>query len=144
MSTFVAILLAVLAGICAGIQPGINAGVGKIIGSLEGALVSFGVGFFILLGIVTFFGSGDFSKITVVPKPYFLAGVLGAIVVTSLIFTVSAIGSAASLTILVAVQLIVAMVVDHFGWFGAVRIPIDFYRIGGLVLMLLGIKMIMK
>lgn len=144
MSTFIAVLLAVIAGICAGIQPGLNAGVGKIIGSLEGSLVSFGVGFSILLGVAIFFGTGDFGKIALVPKFYFLAGVLGAIVVTSLIFTVPAIGSAASLTILVAVQLTVAMVVDHFGWFGAARIPIDFYRIGGLVLMLLGIKMIMK
>ncbi len=84
---------------------------------------------------------GAWSK---VPWYVFTAGVLGLIIVGAIGYTVPRLGMARAFTIMIAAQLIAAMVLDHFGLFGITVRTLNMYRITGLVTMIAGVWMILK
>ena len=67
----------------------------------------------------------------------FSGGLLGAFFVTVIIFSVQQIGSANVFALVIAGQLLFALVFDHFGLFGFKQSPINWGKIMG-VLMLIG------
>lgn len=144
MNTLVGIILAIIAGVCAGLQPVVNAGVSKIVGNLEAAMVSIGVSFFTLLIIILFWGNGDLTRIAMVPKYYLVGGLLGITIVITSLISVKMLGAAVAISIIITSQKIISMLSDHFGWFGSNTISIDIYRILGLLLMVFGVRLMMK
>lgn len=67
----------------------------------------------------------------------FTGGLLGAFFVTVIIYSVQQIGSANVFALVIAGQLLFALVFDHFGLFGFKQSPINWGKIAG-VLMLIG------
>jgi transporter family-2 protein len=53
-------------------------------------------------------------------------------------------GLAKSLTIMVAAQLLAALLFDHFGLFGASVRTLNVSRLGGLLLIVLGVWLVLK
>jgi len=144
MSKVFLILYTILAGIGTGIQPSLNAGLGKQIGPFAAAFVSFGVGTLVLAGTAFLVGNNNFTAIKSVPWYYFLGGVIGAVFVTATLLATPVIGSAAALTITIAGQIIVALIIDHFGLFGTAKIQLNVWRVLGFVLILVGIRFIFR
>ena len=143
MDILIGILLAVAAGTCAALQPVVNAGVSKIVGNLEAAIVSIGVSFFALSIVVFFFGNGDLTKLSQVPKYLLIGGLLGIIVVVTSMMSVKLLGAAVAISLVVTTQKLVSTISDHFGWFGSQVIPIDIWRVIGLILMIVGVRVMM-
>ena len=138
------IILSILGGMMAGVQAPINGELGKRIGGLEGALFSFFVGTLFLIIITLFFGKGQISFVTSVPKWKLLGGFLGAFFVAIVIFSVPKIGVAMTIFSAIIGQMVISLIIDHFGFFGIERIPINWNRIIGLMLMLSALFFIYK
>jgi bacterial/archaeal transporter family-2 protein len=133
---FLYILLALLGGMMAGIQAPINGSLGKKIGSVEGAFTSFFVGTLFLAFLVLFFGKGPITHLFQVPKWNLLGGLLGAIFVTFVILSVPNIGVALTIFAAIVGQMVISIIIDHFGLFGVQKIPMNVNRLLGLGLML--------
>jgi len=134
----------IAAGCCAGIQSSVNTLLGKQIGVFEGGFVSF-IGGTIIFGLlVAFFGKGNLASITQIPYWQLIGGLLGAYFVASVIISVPNIGVASVMVGAILGQLIIAILIDHFGWFNVVATPISFYRIIGVIFVLTGVLCIFK
>ena len=132
-------LLAIIGGIAVAIQGQINGGLGKKVGVLEASFVSFSIGTLALLFSVLFFGKGNLLAITTVPKWQLIGGFLGVIYIIIAIFTVPKIGVAPTLVAVIAGQIIMGAIIDHFGLFGGTRNPIDMKKIAAIMLLFISL-----
>lgn len=128
-------LLAVVAGMVMAVQGQVNGGLGKKVGVLEGSFISFSIGTIALLLCLIFFGNGNISAISSVPKWQLTGGLLGAFYVLVMVFVVPKIGVSAALMAVIAGQIILGAIIDHFGFFGGNRFPIDKQKVIAIVLL---------
>ncbi|MBM7609531.1 transporter family-2 protein [Lysinibacillus composti] len=128
-------LLAVVAGMVMAVQGQVNGGLGKKVGVLEGSFISFSIGTIALLLCLVFFGNGNISAISSVPKWQLTGGLLGAFYVLVMVFVVPKIGVSAALIAVIAGQIILGAVIDHFGFFGGNRFPFDKQKAIAIVLL---------
>ena len=77
--------------------------------------------------------AGDASWLTLVG-----GGLISALYVASIVWTVRALGAGGLTAATIAGQFAIAMVVDHFGWLGVERQPITLVRLAGLALLAAG------
>lgn len=139
MDKLIYILFVVLGGAAAAFQAPINSGLGKRIGVFETGLWSFMTGAILLFIVMLIFGKGQFSAVTTVPKWQLLGGVLGVIAVTSMIVSAPQLGVGLATVCILFGQITIAIVIDSLGLLGAEKVPLDYNRIIGIVLMLAGI-----
>ncbi|MBE4909606.1 DMT family transporter [Bacillus luteolus] len=137
-------ILALLGGVAVAIQATINGGLGKKVGTLEGSLVSFAIGTLALLFIVIFFGKGNLTAVTTIPKWQLTGGLLGAFYVFVAVLVVPRVGVATTLTAVIVGQLVMSAVIDHFGLFGSKQIPFDCKRALALVLLVCSLFLFYK
>lgn len=137
-------LLALIGGMAIAMQGQINGGLGKKVGVIEGSFISFSVGTLALLFILLFFGSGNISAISTVPKWQLIGGLLGAFYVIVQVIVVPKIGVSASLMAVIVGQIILGAVIDHFGFFGGNRFPIDKQKMIAIVLLLFSLFLYTK
>jgi bacterial/archaeal transporter family-2 protein len=78
------------------------------------------------------------GTITAAPWYLYLGGLLGAVYITVIIFTVQRIGAASVLATVVASQVAASIVVDHFAILGVQPRTATAGRIGGTVLIIVG------
>jgi transporter family-2 protein len=74
----------------------------------------------------------------------FTAGALGLVIVGVIGYTVPRLGLTMAFTVLVASQLLVAVMLDHFGVLGATVRTMDLPRITGLVFLILGVWLVLR
>jgi len=129
-------LLALIGGMALATQGQINGGLGKKVGGFEGSFISFSVGTLALLFILLFFGTGNISALSTVPKWQLTGGLLGAFYVVVQVIVVPKIGVSASLMAVIVGQIILGAVIDHFGFFGGNRFPIDRQKMIAILLLL--------
>ena len=70
--------------------------------------------------------------------------ILGLIIVGSIGYVVPRLGVTKGFTLIVASQFVIASLIDHYGFFGATVRPMDFARLMGLGLMLIGVWMVVR
>lgn len=70
---------------------------------------------------------------------FYIAGVLGMVFVTSMLYLMPYIGVTTMLVAAIIGQLIASLIIDHFGGFGGLKIAISTPRIVGVILMLVGL-----
>jgi transporter family-2 protein len=123
-------------------QAPINAGLGRHVGSLEAALLSFTVGTTALVLIVGLAGKGSFRALQQVPWWQYLGGLCGVVYLTTSLFAVSKIGATSILAAAVAGQMIMAIVLDRFGWLGLPVRTLDWPRVAGSVMLVASVWLI--
>ncbi len=72
------------------------------------------------------------------------AGPMGAYFVTMTIVAVPRLGAMSVMALLIAGQMTVSLVMDHFGWLGIPAQPISLWRVLGAVLLFAGVILIRK
>jgi transporter family-2 protein len=72
------------------------------------------------------------------------AGLFGLIVIFAMSFMIPKIGVAGALITLMAGQLLIGSLLDHFGLLGALQRPFDFTRAFGLSVVMLGVWLTVK
>lgn len=139
------LLIMFAAGVGIPVLAALNAGLGKSIGSpAAAATILFAVAF-ISAGVVTLIsGPHALAKAADTPKHLFLAGVLIAFYVLSITWIAPLIGIGNAVFMVLLGQIVAAAVIDHFGLFGAVAVPLSMARISGIAVMTLGIIMVQR
>lgn len=127
--------LALAGGAALGFQAVINGGLGKKVGTVEGAFISFAIGTLALFFVVVFFGKGNISTVSEVPKWQLIGGLLGALYVFIMVLAVPKIGVAPTMVAIIAGQLLIGAVIDHFGLLGGKQVPLDFKKIIALMML---------
>lgn len=144
---FLLILLTVLIGTLMPVQAGLNAELTKILKHpFLGALISFATGT-LVLGLIVLTQRvpvGDLRRFTHIPPQYFLGGIMGALFVGSSIFLIPRLGATTMMSAYVVGQLLMAVVIDHYGWLGVPSYPVQPQRILGIILLFVGLFLVVK
>lgn len=145
MPTLAPILVILLAGLCLAAQAPTNAALARGTGSiLSAALVSFGVGTALLFAGWIATSRAAFPGTTRI-EPWMLAGgAFGAIYVVALTCATPRMGVANTLSLVLASQLIGALLIDRFGLFDVAPISISPARLGGVACIVLGALLIRR
>jgi transporter family-2 protein len=131
-------------GLAVAVQPSINARLAQRVGDLESSFISFVVGALVLLAVILVSGRGSLRGIVNATWWELTGGLLGAFFVTMTIVTVPRLGSTAVITAIIAGQLTMAALLDHFGVFGLRHIPITPLRLFGICLLAAGAALVVR
>lgn len=134
------------AGALITVQSVLNAALGKRTGSLGSVLLLTLVSIALLIPLVLLIpGTADLRQLPGPSQWYLYAGgLLGIAILATPIVLVPRIGATATLTALVAGQLTLAVVVDHFGVLGVPRVEITATRMLGLALLVGGALLVTR
>lgn len=138
------LILSFIGGVGLAFQSSVNAELGKKMGTLEVALIAYIVGTLVLFVMTMCFGKGDFTAGLTFPKWKLFVGVMGALFIFIMVSSIPKIGVAPAVSAAIVGQMILGTVMDHFGLFGSPTIPINPYRIAGLVFMFLSMFLFYK
>ena len=146
MVFLVPILLVFIAGGMVAMQAPTNAILAKAGGSpILAALISFTVGTIALLLVWLATpnrpGSAAFGGL---PWYAWIGGLYGAMFVAVAAYAAPKIGIASLITIGIAGQIAVALLLDHFGAFGLPRDPISLGRVAGAALVIAGVVLVRR
>ena len=132
--------IALLSGAMMSIQGVFNTQVTKTTGVwVSNGWVQFSA-FAVCLAVWFFTGRDSVAAIArVEPKYMLLGGVIGAGITWTVIKSVDALGPAKSALLIVIAQLAVSYLIELFGLFGMDKAPLDWRKLGGLVLAVIGI-----
>lgn len=145
MKTFWFIALAFLVGGLLPIQGGFNARMGQLLAHpLQSSLISFAVGtlFLALCLVLPGIGLPGWGEIREIPWYLLTGGFMGAIFVTLVLLLIPRIGVANVVVASLAGQLLVSMLLDHFGWLGVPPHPLGIPRMLGGFCLLLGVFLV--
>ncbi|PKQ60194.1 hypothetical protein BZG02_20370 [Labilibaculum filiforme] len=140
-------LLALAVGCLLPIQASINAKLGLFLKApIMAAMVNFVVGAFVLLLVILGTRTPNNLLLAVKEAPIYacIGGLLGCTYVGSIIFLIPRLGGALSFGLVVCGQLVFSLILDHFGMFGVPVQPINWGRITGVFLILVGVLVIQK
>ena len=102
------------------------------------------MGTLVLLFILLFFGNGNISAVSTVPKWQIIGGLLGSFFVMVQVIVVPKIGVSTTFIAVIVGQIILSVVIDHFGLFGGTRFPIDKQKALAILLMLFALFLYVK
>jgi transporter family-2 protein len=140
------VFLAFVSGMLLPIQAGVNIRLGKSIDSpLYASMLSFFVGAIsLLLYVLITKQEVSWDGIKTAPGYAWLGGVLGAFFVTVTMLAFPRIGPALTFGLVVAGQMVIAVVFEHFRILVAEQHSINIWRIGGMFLIIAGVIIIQK
>ncbi len=139
--------LALGIGLAMVVQTAINTQLREYLNSpLQAALFSFMVGTLLLIILVVLQPIAKPSLLQIQSIPWFLwlGGVLGVYAISASIVTAPQLGFLTFTGVVIFAQLFLSIWVDHFGWLGVERTPINWQRVGGAVLIFLGVLLTLK
>lgn len=146
-NTALYILIALLAGAMMPTQAATNNKMAGFVDSpILAALISFAVGTVALFAYVLLSGSplANLSGVREAPLIAWVGGLLGAFFVAATVALVPRLGVAMTFSLIIAGQMIVTLVIDHFGLLGVPEKAISLPRIGGILLITAGVVLIRR
>ena len=141
------ILLALAAGAMMPTQAATNNKMAMIVDSpVLSAFISFVVGTIALLVYLLVSGVplGNLAASKEAPAIAWVGGLLGAFFVASAVTLVPRLGVAMTFSLIVAGQMLVTLVIDHFGLLGVPVKEINLTRLSGILLITAGVVLIRK
>lgn len=133
-----ALVVAFFGGLAIAFQSPLASQMSGRIGWLESAFIVH-VGGAILAGLpLVFLAGGRLTEWRQVPPAALACGTLGVALIASVSYTIPRIGVTATVAVIIAAQLLVGAVLDHFGLFGTEIRPFGWARGLGVVVLLLG------
>lgn len=139
-------LLALAGGLAGGLQVAISGTLGRRIGSLEAAAFS-GLVAGVLFLVILLAARQSLSSVADAlrqPAWLWLSGVMAIVIVIAVTFGPPRIGVLGTIGLFLASQLAIGALIDHFGWLGADRAPINSPRLAGLLLLAVGAALVLK
>ena len=137
---------ATVAGGCVVVQQALNATLRSELSSSAfwAAFVSYTTGMLTLLFVLV-----------VTPEPWpalstvakssplsWIGGVFGTVYIVASIMLLPRLGAMTVIALLITGQMLTSVAFDHFGLFGLAQRPIDLYRAGGAVLLVMGVLLV--
>ena len=142
---FLYVLFAAAAGAGVAVQAAVNARLRFLLGApVWAAIAQFLVGLTVL-GVVALATRQEppaTAGLGRAPWWIWTGGIFGATYILMSVIVTPRVGAALMLASTIVGQLGAALMVDHFGWFGATVIPISLTRVLGVMLLALGVILI--
>ena len=140
---FFIILIGLIGGIAIGFQSPMASMISQRMGVWESIFIIHAGGAFGALIPMIVFGN-RLTEWRSVPWYALAAGLFGLIVIFAMSYMIPRIGIAGALITLLAGQLLIGSLLDHFGLLGAMQRPFDFTRAFGLSIVMLGVWLTVK
>ena len=146
-NTYFFLLLALVAGAMMPTQAAINNKLaGYVASPISAAFISFLIG---TVGLFVYmFATGvpisNLTNIKDAPPIAWIGGLLGAFFVASTVILTPRIGVAMTFSLIVAGQMLITLVLDHYGFLGLPVKEISLARIGGILLITAGVVIIRR
>lgn len=144
--TVLAMLAVVIGGAATALQAPTNAKMMGAVGSpVNAAFVSFAVGT-VALGILALFLQvrPDLTASRALPWYAWVGGLYGSMFVVAAAWGVPRLGVATTIILMVAGQLLLSVVLDHFGAMGMPKQPISPGRVAGVGLVVVGVLLVRR
>ncbi len=144
---YLVFLLPALAGLAIATQAGVNSQLKVAVNNpWIAAFISFTIGtlFLGLIIITTKQPLPSFAQLKGIELYKLTGGLLGAFFVTVIIVTTQRIGSANVFALVIAGQLLMALLYDHFGMFGFPKSDMNWVKLLGVVMLIAGAYLINK
>lgn len=141
------LLLALIAGAMMPTQAAINNKMAAFVDSpVLAALISFFVGTIALLVYVVATGTplSNIASAKNAPAIAWVGGLMGAFFVAAAVTLVPRLGVAMTFSVIIAGQMIITLILDHFGFLGLEQRPISIPRILGILLITSGVILIRR
>lgn len=140
----VALLVAAGSGVAMALQGSLNAVLGKVAGLWETTFIVQATGLVLAAILVFGFRVGDGSLLIRAPWYTYLGGFIGVIIIYAVARSIPVVGVAHTTTAIILGQVFTATAVDYFGLFGLHRIPFNWYRVLGTLLMAGGAWLLLR
>ncbi len=138
------ILIGVLGGVAVGLQTPFAGAMSQRVGGAASSFIIHVTGAAISLVILFARGGEQLSQWRTVPWYMWLAGGLGVILLLTLSVTFPRLGATATMVLVITGQLLVGIVIDHFGFLGVNVRAIDGGRVLGAAALLVGAYFILR
>lgn len=145
-STTYAILAVLIGGALTALQGPTNARLaGAVSSPVNAALVSFLVGTVALSVLAAILHvRPDGAAMRALPWHAWIGGLYGAVFVVAAAYAVPRLGVASTIVLMVAGQMALSLVLDHFGWMGVPARPVDLGRLAGVGLIVAGVLLVRR
>ncbi len=142
------ILLIIAIGLAGGVAVGLQSPLASLLtqrlGTFESIfIVHLGGAAFALIPLL-FQRGGKLAEWRDAPWYALAAGIFGLVVIAAVSYMIPRVGVAASIVTIVAGQLLVGTILDHFGWLGAAERLLDPTRALGLIVVMAGVWLTVK
>ena len=132
------LLIGLISGVAVGLQSPLASMITQRLGMLESIFIIH-IGGAILVAIpLVFLGGGKLGGWQGLPWYALFAGSMGLIVVGGVSFLIPRVGVATAITLIIAGQLLISSVLDHYGLLGVQTRSLDLQRILGLLIVFIG------
>lgn len=133
------LLFGAIAGALMSIQGAMNTRLGEKIGLWETTALVQGIGFLLSVVVAWIWGKGDVGGIASVNKFYLLGGVLGVGITFFVMLSMKNLGAAVSVSAILISQVLIAAILDAFGFLGMKKVPFGWNKYVGLLVMIGGL-----
>lgn len=140
--TILMILLTIVGGTLLSVQAAINGQLGSKVGVFRSAFLTFSVGALITALLIFYFEPRQTVTLLDVPKWQLLGAMCGVPYIIIMVLAVQRIGTALATIAVIFGQLLMSMLIDHFGWLGNAVLPFSTYRLGALMFLGLALYLI--
>ena len=146
MDKNVALVVALVIGGIVAAQAPLNTHLARFTGGLPATTIALGVSCVSLAILTVLAGkTGGFAHAGEAPLHVLIGGgLVGALYVGSIVWTVRALGVTGLSAATLAGQFAAAMVIDHFGWLGVDRSPITASKLAGIALLAAGTYLVLS
>ena len=143
-SILLIILIGLAGGVAVGIQSPLASMISQRLGLFESVFIVHLGGALVALIPLLIYSGGKLGQWRSLPWYTLAAGVFGLIVIGAISYMIPRVGVAAAITTIVAGQLMVGTILDHFGLLGAAEKSLDVTRVIGLAVVLVGVWLTVK
>lgn len=142
--TWLSLLIAAAGGVAITLQAQFMGIMDQTLGTRESMAITYGSGGLLMILAILAVRGGNLAAWKTVPWYVSTAGLLGLVIIGSIGYTVPRLGIVTVLSVLVVAQFTAAALIDHYGWFGAIVRPVDWTRLLGMGIMLLGAWLVIR
>jgi bacterial/archaeal transporter family-2 protein len=132
------LLIGLLGGVMVGIQSPIAGAMSQRVGGAASSFIVHVSGA-VLSGLLLLSRNGEnIGAWRVLPWYMLASGIFGVVLYLTLSRTLPELGAGIAATLIIIGQLIVGLLIDHFGWFGVPVRPLELTRLAAAALLLAG------
>ena len=137
-ATLIIIIIGLAGGVAVGLQSPLSSMISQRLGVLESVfIVHLGGAILALIPLLVL--GHRLAQWRSVPWYALTAGAFGLVVIASVSYMIPRVGIAAAITAIVAGQLLVGTLLDHYALLGSAGRPLDVTRAVGLVIVMVGV-----
>lgn len=138
MANWWVILIGLLGGVAVGLQAPLAGAMGQRVGGTAGSFIIHISGA-VFSGLWLLARGGErIREWRSLPWYMLSAGIFGLILYQTISITLPRLGSTMMVVLIIIGQLVLGVIVDHFGLFGVTQRPVDLLRILGVLALILG------